>query len=202
MIRNIIFDIGNVLVKNKDLDFFRGKGFDEQTVIRVAGATCFSPVWTELDRGIWPLEKIIDGFVENCPESEREIRMSMENLSGYIEQFPYTKEWIAELHRDEFRVYCLSNLSDKILQDCARELDFLPLLDGYLLSYRENLVKPNHKIYERMLERFRLQANECIFIDDRKENVVAAISVGINGFVFTDLNVAKQNIQKMTKLNG
>ena len=199
MIRNIIFDIGDVLVKTRELDFFREKGFDTPTAQRLAKATYLSPIWKELDRGVWSLEKIIDGFVEKCPELERQIRFSMKTLHGFIEQFPYAKNWISELQQKGIGVYCLSNLSDKIVKDCAEELDFLPMLNGYLLSYREKLVKPDPAIFERMLDCFHLQAKECMFIDDRQENVDAAIAVGFNGFVFTDFNTAIQYIRRIIK---
>ena len=196
---NIILDIGDVLVQTRDIVFFREKGFDEQTAARLAGATYLSPYWKELDRGVWSFEKIVDRFVSTCPELEREIRFSVADLGGFIGQFDYAGDWIAELRAQGFGVYCLSNLSDKICTDCAKELDFLPMLDGYLLSYREKMVKPDPAIYRRMLEKFALRAEKCIFIDDRKENVDAAIAVGLNGFVFTDVNRAKQHIADLTR---
>ena len=137
MKRNIILDIGDVLVTTRDLAFFQEKGFDEKTAARLAGATYLSPYWKELDRGVWPWEKIVDHFVTVCPELEREIRFCVQDLGGFIRQFPYAKDWIRSLHAEGFRVYCLSNLSDKICRDCAAELDFFPMLshDSCIIIY-------------------------------------------------------------------
>ncbi|MBQ3841661.1 MAG: HAD family phosphatase, partial [Ruminiclostridium sp.] len=76
MIKNIIFDIGDVLVKTRQLDFFVDKGFDAKTAASLAEATYLTPVWKELDRGIWSLDEIVDSFVKRAPDLESNIRSS------------------------------------------------------------------------------------------------------------------------------
>lgn len=89
MIKNIILDIGDVLVKSNYHEFFTQKGYDEETVNRLEKATFFSPVWKELDRGVWSFEEIIDGFVKNAPELETELRSVFEDMSGFVTAYPY-----------------------------------------------------------------------------------------------------------------
>lgn len=64
MIKNIILDIGDVLVKSNYHEFFIGKGCDKKTAQRLEKATFFTPAWKELDRGVWVFERIVDEFVK------------------------------------------------------------------------------------------------------------------------------------------
>ena len=62
MIRNIIFDIGNVLTDFRWREFLEDKGFDEAMVERIAQASVLTPLWNEVDRGVWEEEKLIQEF--------------------------------------------------------------------------------------------------------------------------------------------
>lgn len=194
MIKNIIFDIGDVLVKSDWKNFFKNKGFDVQTAERLAKASFFSPVWKELDRGTLSFDEIVDGFVKNDPDVEKQLRAAFSDLRGFIREFPYSHDWIFWLKEKGLGVYCLSNISDRICTDCADELDFLPLVDGRILSYEENLIKPDKAIFDRLLTKYGLIAAECIFIDDLEENVNAARSLGIHGIVFKSKEQAQNEI--------
>lgn len=195
MIKNIILDIGDVLVKTNCFDFLKNKGFDKQAAARIARATYFSPVWKELDRGEWSFDEIVDGFVENDPEIEETLRHAFDDMKDFILAYPYAADWISELRKNGLRVYCLSNISDKICRDCAKELAFLKLTDGRILSYEDKLIKPDPAIYRLLLKRYDLKADECIFIDDLENNVKAACELGFHGIVFRNRQQAEQEIE-------
>lgn len=197
MIKNIILDIGDVLVKSNYQAFFRQKGLDEETAKRVAGATFFSSAWRELDRGVWPYERVVDAFVENDPQDEGILRTIFQDASDFIVAYPYAVSWIRALKAEGLKVYCLSNLSDKIASDCQKELAFLDLVDGRILSWEEKRIKPDHAIYRLLLDRYHLQADECVFLDDSAANVAAAISVGLHGIIFQNQRQAAQEIERI-----
>ena len=201
MIKNIIFDIGDVLVKSNYHEFFLSKGYDEETAVQLEQATFFTPVWKELDRGVWSFEEIIEGFVKNAPHLEEALRTVFDDMDGFIKVFPYVKEWIQSLKKSGFKVYCLSNISDKICRDCAKDMGFLEYTDGYVLSYQEQLIKPDSAIFRLILERFGLSAEESIFIDDIESNVAAAKELGIHGIVFKNKEQAEQRIEEMRRLS-
>lgn len=196
MIKNIILDIGDVLVKTNCFDFLKNKGFDKQAAARIARATYSSPVWKELDRGKWSFNEVVDGFVENDPDIEETLRHVFDDMKDFILAYPYAADWISELRKNGLRVYCLSNISDKICRDCAKELAFLKLTDGRILSYEEKLIKPDPAIYRLLLKRYDLKADECIFIDDLENNVRAACELGFHGIVFRNRQQAEQEIEK------
>ena len=199
MIKNIILDIGDVLAMSNYHEFFRNKGYDDETVMRLEKATFFSSVWKELDRGVWDFSRIIDGFVKNAPELEEQLRTVFNDMSGFVKAFPYAVEWVRSLKESGSKVFCLSNISGKICDDCADELEFLKYIDGKILSYEEKLIKPDPKIYSRLLEKYDLYADECIFIDDISQNVAAAQELGIHGIVFCDKTQAENEIENIRR---
>lgn len=138
----------------------------------------------------------MDGFVENDPDIEETLRHVFDDMKDFILAYPYAADWISELRKNGLRVYCLSNISDKICRDCAKELAFLKLTDGRILSYEEKLIKPDPAIYRLLLKRYDLKADECIFIDDLENNVRAACELGFHGIVFRNRQQAEQEIEK------
>ena len=195
MIRNIIFDIGNVLTDFRWKEFLEDKGFDEAMVKRIAKASVQSPVWNEIDRGVWSMEELMQTFIRQDPEIEEELRRAYGNITGMVTKRAYAIPWIQELREKGYRVYYLSNFSEKAYEDCADALDFLPYTDGGILSYREKLVKPDPEIYRRLLSRYSLEAQESVFLDDTAMNVEAAERLGIHGICFRTKEQAEEELR-------
>lgn len=195
MIRNIIFDIGNVLTDFRWKEFLEDKGFDEAMVKRIAKASVQSTVWNEIDRGVWSMEELMQAFIHQDPEIEEELRRAYGDITGMVTKRAYAIPWIQELREKGYRVYYLSNFSEKAYEDCADALDFLPYTDGGILSYREKLVKPDPEIYRRLLSRYSLEAQESVFLDDTAMNVEAAERLGIHGICFRTKEQAEEELR-------
>ena len=195
MIRNIIFDIGNVLTDFRWKEFLEDKGFDEAMVKRIAKASVQSPVWNEIDRGVWSMEELMQTFIRQDPEIEEELRRAYGDITGMVTKRAYAIPWIQELREKGYRVYYLSNFSEKAYEDCADALDFLPYTDGGILSYQEKLVKPDPEIYRRLLSRYSLEARESVFLDDTASNVEAAERLGIHGICFRTKEQAEEELR-------
>ena len=195
MIRNIIFDIGNVLTDFRWKEFLEDKGFDEAMVKRIAKASVQSPVWNEIDRGVWSMEELMQAFIHQDPEIEEELRRAYGDITGMVTKRAYAIPWIQELREKGYRVYYLSNFSEKAYEDCADALDFLPYTDGGILSYQEKLVKPDPEIYRRLLSRYSLEARESVFLDDTASNVEAAERLGIHGICFRTKEQAEEELR-------
>lgn len=184
MIRNIVFDIGNVLTDFRWREFLADKGFDEEKAERIASASFLSPCWSELDRGVWDDERLLQEFIKNDPAIERELCRAFENVHGMVTLRAYAVSWIQELKEKGYNVYYLSNFSKKAEEECSDSLAFLPYMDGGILSYKEKLIKPEPAIYRLLLERYSLRAEETVFLDDTLVNVEAARALGIYGIHF------------------
>ena len=197
MIYNIVFDIGNVLTDFRWKEFLVDKGFDDEMIRRIAKASVESPLWKEIDRGVWDREKLMEEFIKLDPEIEEEIRRAYDNVHGMVTPRDYAIPWIKELKEKGYRVYYLSNFSDKAYTECADALEFIPYTDGGILSYRERMVKPDPKIYQCLLERYGLKAEECVFLDDLEVNVEAARAEGFAGIVFENKEQAERELVRL-----
>lgn len=197
MIKTIIFDIGNVLTRFCWSEYFEVFGYSEEILRRLAAATVLSDDWKEYDLGNLSDEEVLDLFIENDPSIEKELRASLRNVDGILEQCDYTIPWIEALKAKGCQVLYLSNFSEKVLRDCARIMDFLPHMDGGILSCRVHLVKPDPAIYRLLLQTYGLVAEECVFLDDVPENIEAAKTLGIHGIVFKNQDQAIQELEKL-----
>lgn len=197
MIRNIVFDIGNVLTDFRWKEFLVDKGFDGEMIRRIARASVESPLWKEIDRGEWDREKLMQEFIKLDPEIETEIRFAYEDVHGMVTPRAYAIPWIKELKEKGYGVYYLSNFSDKAYVDCADALEFIPYTDGGILSYRERIVKPEPEIYRLLLKRYGLKAEDCVFLDDLEVNVEAARKEGIAGIVFQTKEQAEEELARL-----
>ena len=151
MIKNVILDVGNVLVDycwEKHLASF---GFPADIAERVAKATALSEDWEEYDRGVLTDAEVLNRFIENDPGVEKEIRMYVENLSGVIEVYPYAEEWIRAMKAKGLHVYILSNYATDTLERTEDKLTFLKYVDGAVFSCQVKQIKPEPEIYKTLL---------------------------------------------------
>ncbi len=193
-IKNIIFDIGNVLTDFRWKEFLFDKGFDEAMVERIAKATVHSPVWCEYDRGVWTDEQIMDGFVKNDPEIEAQLHRAFDDFKELVTIREYAIPWLKEWKAKGYRLFYLSNFSRKAEEECPDSLAFMPCMDGGILSYRDKLIKPDAAIYQLLLSRYGLTAEESVFLDDTMANVEAARQVGIHAICFKSKEQAEKEL--------
>jgi 2-haloacid dehalogenase len=131
--------------------------------------------------------------VAEYPEWETEIRMYWERWEDMLNgEVPGMKEWIRELKNAGYKVYGLSNWSHETFPMVKDKYEAFSMMDGIVMSGEELIAKPDLRIYKILLERYGLKAEECIFIDDRKENIIAGEQVGIRGIIFEDCEQVKQ----------
>ncbi|MCR5753334.1 MAG: HAD family phosphatase [Acetatifactor sp.] len=197
MIRNIIFDIGNVLTDFRWEGFLLDKGLSHDIVDRIGNATVRSKEWSEVDRGVWSLEELLEAFIRNDPSLEKEMRFAFDDFTGMVTPREYAIPWVQELKKKGFDVYYLSNFSEKAKKECSDALNFLPYMDGGILSYKEKMVKPDPAIYKLLMERYGLKAQESVFLDDTLANVEAARLVGMHGIHFKSKEQATEELEKM-----
>ena len=197
MIKAVIFDIGNVLTDFAWKEMYKEKGLGGETFDRVAKATVQSPYWCELDRGIMTFSEVMDKFVSLDIEMEDEIRRVLADMHGIVTGRSYAVPWVCSLKEQGLQVYVLSNFSEKIWKECIDALEFYEFTDGGIISYKDHLIKPDPAIYQLLLDRYGLNPEECVFVDDLKDNVEAARKIGIHGIVFESYEQAKKALDEI-----
>ena len=196
MIKTIIFDIGNVLTYYDWEGFLNSFGYDKEITNRIAKASIMDSVWNEFDLGLITDEEILSHFIKNDPEIEMQLRTVYTNIHGIVRKADYAIPWIKELKKRGYQVLYLSNFSKKALVECADALDFINETDGGILSFRERVIKPMPKIYQLLIERFNLNPEKCIFLDDLPQNLEGAKRFGIKTLQFTTYDVTKNELEK------
>ena len=184
MIRNVIFDIGNVLMDFRWMEYMYSLfGDDKQTIEAVNQAIWRHGTWVSMDEGADEVTAI-EKAVSLVPSHENEIRRAFAHAGQAMHKQDYAIPWIQELKRMEKRVFYLSNYSAFSIRANRDVLDFLPHMDGGVFSYQVHIVKPNPEIYRLLCEKYNLNAEECLFTDDMPDNIAAAKECGFHAVLF------------------
>ncbi len=181
MIKNVVFDIGEVLLEYRWQELFMESGLDLE-YIDDAGKKMFSPeIWTEFfDRGVKTIDEIREMFRESCPEYYGSICYLLDNPDKMHVARPDVWERVRLLKEKEYGIYLLSNYPKELFKVHAESADFMKYVDGRIVSYEVHLLKPEKDIYNALLDKYNLKSEECIFFDDRKPNVDVAKELGFS----------------------
>lgn len=184
MIKNIVLDMGNVLLDyNPDvpLNLFVSEEEDRELIRRELFE---GPEWIQGDRGDIKDKDRFEGVSKTVPERlHKELKLCVEQWDVCMLPLPGAREFCGYAREKGYRLYVLSNASDLFYDYFPR---FAPLdsFDGIVVSSDIHMLKPDIRIYEYFLQKYNLLPEECFFIDDRKENIDGAKNAGMNGAVF------------------
>lgn len=196
MIKNVIFDIGNVLVTFLWEDLAVELGFNEEDV-KIMNERVIGDRWNELDRGVMSEREAVEYIKEALPGLEDKFETLWSRIGEVIEPYEYSLDWVKQLKQKGLKVYLLSNFPKQLFTDLSKtKMPFVPYVDGKIISSFVQKIKPDPDIYECLLDTYGLNPEECIFIDDRKTNVDAALSLGMQGIVFTSYEEARDELNK------
>lgn len=194
MIKTVVFDIGNVLADFAWEPFLRSFDFTEEVFAKMVKATVKSPEWNEFDRGALSTEEIIESFIRNDPSIEKEIRLIFQDLRGIVTKRDYAIRWIQHLKAQGLQVLYLSNFAEITRAHCQDALEFMQYTDGGIMSYQIKQIKPDAVIYEALMEKYHLNPEECVFLDDTWPNIEAAAKLGFHTVHVTSHAAALQGL--------
>ena len=194
-IKNIIFDIGRVLIGFEWMDYIHSM-FDEETCKAVTKAMWLTRYWHELDRAVIPEEEILEMFYSAAPAYKKEIKQAFDNVGKCIIRRPYAADWIDSYKERGFHVYFLSNYSEHLMKVNPQAIDFISHMDGGVFSCDVKAIKPDPKIYKDLLDKYDLQPDECLFLDDQEPNVLKARELGIHAVQYFDYDQVRAEIEK------
>ena len=199
MIKNIVFDISNVLAPFRFEEYLAEKGFDGAMIKRIIKASAMTPYWTEYEKGKLTYEEAMDAFISMDSAIADELHKAYDSCSGIMGKYDYTEGWIGELKEAGYKLYCITNFTPAGYEQCYDCISFIEEFDGCVFSFREGIVKPDPEIYKILLRKYKLKAEECVFIDDTEENVLSAEKLGITGIVFTGYEEAVSRLAEIVK---
>lgn len=197
MIKTVIFDIGNVLVDFCFHEFISRYGYSEEILKRIGAATLGSGFWDELDRGLMSYEEVLAEFIKKDPEIEAQIREVLSDTAGIVLEREQTIPWIKKLKATGYQVLALSNFPEKVYLENQQPMRFLDEMDGYILSYRDHVIKPMEEIYHLLEQRYGFLPQECVFIDDLPGNLEAARRLSWHTIRYESYEQVKKELQDM-----
>ena len=185
MLKNIIFDMGNVLISFVPEYFIERMGIGGSDKELLLDAIFQSDEWPLLDNGELIEEEFETIVQKRIPE--RLYQAAHQLIFGWDDPLvpvPGMAEFVEECKRAGMGIYLLSNAS-RHQRDYWERVPGHEFFDGRVISAEERCVKPMKEIYQCLLERYQLKAEECLFVDDVQENVDAAIREGMHAVLFT-----------------
>lgn len=196
MIKNIIFDIGNVLAHFRWKDYIDER-FPEDVRAKIVEATVRGPYWDEVDRGVLPIGEIVQMCARLVPGYEKEIEAFFAQREQLVEEYDYSAGLIRSLQAAGYHVYLLSNYAGDLFDYARRHFKFIPLTDGGVISYEIHKIKPEPEIYEELLRRYHLVPEECVFLDDLPRNLAGAEKFGLRTVLFTGPSDALEKLKEL-----
>lgn len=201
MIKTVIFDIGNVLVK------FDWRSYSEALLGKeiapiVTEALWKDGYWEEFDRGVLPFEEIVGLMEQAAPDYKAEIHQALAHAGDSLHQYAYAIPWILELKEQGYQVLFLSNYSEFLMEQNPEALNFLPHLDGGLFSCHAKVIKPNREIYAMLCENYGLDPEKALFIDDNAANIEAAKQFGLHAIRFEGYETGYPDVMNYLAAHG
>lgn len=186
MIKNIIFDLGNVIVQNPTLNTVK------EFVTEEKDAIIFSKYIFKSE-----FQKMMDlGKITNLEIADTIKKKKLVDVKNYDEIKDFMLNWFSKcnvnndtieiakrLKKNGYNIYVLSNMAKATFEYFSSKYDFFNIIDGAVVSGYEGIKKPDHRIFEMLLERYSLVPEECLLIDDDDTNrtLEVANSMGIKG---------------------
>lgn len=177
--KNIIFDIGSVLIGYRWRDMCLDEGWEEEKTDRIGRGFFLNPLWPDFDAGLIGTKELLADITERYPELEEDAGWFISSGKKMIVERPKVWDLAKKLKEKGYRLYLLSNYSEELFKIHTEGLPFLEFVDGGVISYEIHQIKPNPPIYEYLMQKYRLKAEDCLFFDDRPENTEAARKLGM-----------------------
>ncbi len=185
MIRNMVFDIGNVLMDFRWKEYMRSLfGENEALIQTINQGIWHNGCWAAMDKGEMDGAATLRSAVAFAPQYEKEIKLTLDRVALAFHKFGYAVPWVQELKGMGLNVYYLSNYSAFSIAANPDVLDFIPCMDGGVFSFEVKAVKPEPEIYRCLCDKYGLKPEECLFTDDVPANVKGAQACGFQGIVF------------------
>ena len=197
MLKNLILDIGNVIC-DWNPDGLVGRTFsdpaDQQEALRV---TVRTPDWLALDRGTLSLDDAVARAQARTQLAPDDIASVYENLCASLTALPDSMKAMARARDNDVPMYVLSNMHKHAWAHLEKTYECFAWCTGVVVSCEAGLIKPEPAIYQHICDKFSLQRQSCVFVDDMEENITAAREFGMQGVQLSDKHQGGELIDRL-----
>ena len=188
MIKNYVFDFGNVLARFYPDELTAPYIADKEQRKIVSDVAFDRLYWNRLDEGTISDDEVKAGICSRLTKEQGELGCrAYDNWVLNLVPVEGMPQLVADLKAKGHKIYLVSNISQKFASEYVQNpwiAQLFGLFDGLIFSSDYKVLKPTKEIFEILLNKFALNPQECLFIDDLPANVKGAEAVGLNGYVF------------------
>jgi putative hydrolase of the HAD superfamily len=184
MIRNVVFDMGGVLLQWDPPAFIAKLHPDAETQALIRREIFEHPDWHEFDRGAIDVETAAEVFGKRAGLSADEMRKLFATANASLSPIPGSIELLEDLSAGGVQLYLLSNMPVSTYQYLVKQHSFFGHFKHHVISGAILLIKPDPAIYKHLVEKTGIVPSESVFIDDLTKNVVSARECGLHAIQF------------------
>lgn len=201
MIKNLIFDYSDTLMRFGGLDWLREVAGDEERAMHIHCTMFMLPEWPIYDKGNLDGETVKTKLAAALDEGDRELGLryfdEWYRHHTMIEGIP---ELLAELKAKGYGIYLLSDYPECFEYNWGKFADFFQIFDGRGVSYELHARKRERTAFPLMLDRYGLKAEESYFVDDLGLNIEAARECGLRAHQFTTTESLREALAELNIL--
>ena len=184
MIKNIIFDMGNVLTIYDAREYIYGYVDNEEDFKWIKNHLCGSVEWLQMDRGTITDEAAISSICKRMPKHlHNTVKRFIREYRMVQPPNPPMEKLIEELSQNGYDLYLMSNTSHRF-RTFSRSIKSVRYMKGIWISCEHGLLKPEPMAFLDFFQTFSLKPAESFFIDDTPANIEAAGNLGMGGCVY------------------
>lgn len=183
MIRNIIFDLGNVIINYNQEQIINNFTKKEEEIKYIYDEIFHAPEWELMDLGNITNDEATE--IINKRNKFKYQKLTNDFLNKWYKKQEINRDIVEiakKLKKNEYKSFVLSNMAN-LTYEYFKKDEFFSLCTGIIISAHEHLIKPDEKVFRLLLDRYKLNAEECLFIDDdpSEQNYKTANKIGIQG---------------------
>ncbi|MBQ5823635.1 MAG: HAD family phosphatase [Clostridia bacterium] len=196
MIKNVILDMGNVLLDYNPQAAMQMLGVEQDAQPIILQELFGGPEWVKRDLGLISVDELYEGTRQRMPgKFHTDLKKCCEEWDICMIPLKGAKEFCNLIKEKGYGIYVLSNAAESFYEYFTRQFD-LDFFDGTVISADVHITKPDVRIYEHLLEKYNLNAEECLFVDDRADNVEGAVKAGMKAVQFmNDFDEIKKHLK-------
>ncbi len=186
MIQNIVFDMGNVLIKYNPAGTLKDLGLSDSDAEIILREFFACKEWREVDRGTMSPEEAFVFVRKRLPEQLADFVYNIAIKESFLNLVPPSEEMeelVREIKKAGYKTFLLSNTPQNFYE-FKKNYPVMELLDGIIISADLKIIKPEKEIFEALFKKYDLIPEECFFIDDMPVNVEGAKAAGMDGYCF------------------
>lgn len=193
MIKNIIFDIGGILLEYNPKTYLDKLKIEENKRKELNQIIFHNQKWRDCLKGFINNDELIDYLKNENPNYKNEIEqiLSTNNLKYMLPPKEDMIEYYKKLKQKGYQIYLCSNITQDTYNYIKDNFEIIQLADGGVYSCFEHTSKPNIEIYQKLIKKYQINAEESVFIDDTNKNIINANELGFQTIWFKDIEQLK-----------